>query len=152
MSGGIYFFFYPKKQNGIIVLKNIRVLANIRQVASIVYTSVGWHRRVKCGEKAFPGLSTAEAYKWKASNQVKQSLVSECGDRWYEETRESRFASEIYQADGARQCKSEKKQYLEFLMLGKKQCIRIISKNCEKVNPRQMLLLEDLSFKNECSF
>ena len=45
--------------------------------------------------------------------------------------------------------RARKKQYLEFLML-LKQCIRIISKNCEKVNPRQML--EDLSFKNECSF
>ena len=91
---------------------------------------------VKCGKKTFPGVRRAlEHINGKHPARL-------CGDRWYEETRvwicKVKSISQMEQGNA----RARKKQYLEFLMLGK-QCIRIISKNCEEVNPRQML--EDLS-------
>ena len=112
--------------------------------------SVGWHRRVKCVKKAFPDISAALKHiSGKHPTRLDRAWYQECGDRWYEETRVWICKVKSIRQMDQGNASTRKKQYLEFLMLGK-QCIRIISKNCEKVNPRQML--EDLSFKSECSF
>ena len=99
---------------------------------------------VKCGKKTFPGVRTALKHiNGKHPARLDRAWYQECGDRWNEETRVWICKVKSIRQMEQGNARAKKKQYLEFLMLGK-QCIRIISKNCEEVNPRQML--EDLSF------
>lgn len=102
-------------------------------------------------QQGFPWYrSSPEANNWKASNQVDRAWYQVCGDRWHEEPRVWICKVKSIRQMEQGNTRARKKQYLEFLMLGK-QYIGIISKrNCEKVNPRQML--EDFNFlKIECS-